>query len=393
MNYSLYVHIPFCKQRCHYCDFNTYAGEESLIPDYVFSLMNEFRIVSEQLSGIGLHSIYFGGGTPTLISALHYQQLMEVIFRQFSISQDCEISLEANPGTISLTYLKQLRDIGFNRVSIGVQSTDPFDLARLDRIHSVNDVLESFHFARQAGFDNVNFDLMFDLPWQNLFSWVNSLKRIITIHPEHLSLYSLIIEPGTPLFHWYQRGLIAKQDEDVEAEMYESAINTLENAGYHHYEISNWAKENPDRDFRCRHNLQYWLNLPYIGIGAGAHGYLKGIRTENVRTIREYIGRLSGINENRINFPATPATCLTSEVDQITQMKDFILLGLRLVDQGVSSVRFYQTYQCSMAETFADEINELIDLSLVEWIDEKKSRLKLSKRGILLANQAFMRFV
>jgi oxygen-independent coproporphyrinogen III oxidase len=393
MNHSLYVHIPFCKHRCHYCDFNTYAGKESSIPGYVDALIQEIRIVDIYLPKKPVHSIYFGGGTPSLISVAQYEKLIEAIDQGFTLTHDVEISIEVNPGTLTLSYLDGLRKVGFNRISIGVQSTNPLDLTRLDRIHDINDILEGVKFARQVGFGNINLDLIFNQPWQDLPSWKNSLSRSIDLAPEHFSVYALIIEPGTALNDWYNRGLITPQDQDLEAEMYERTMEMLDRAGYVHYEISNWAKLSTDRDFRCRHNLQYWYNLPYVGIGAGAHGYLGHIRTENESQIEDYISRMGHGGLDTLSFPKTPATILTSEIALATQMKDFMWLGLRLVNEGVSQDRFLKTYGYSMREVFDREISALLDLGLVRWSEEQGGNLVLSKRGVMLANQVFMQFV
>jgi oxygen-independent coproporphyrinogen III oxidase len=393
MSYSLYVHIPFCQHRCHYCDFNTFAGKENLIPAYVNAVNDELHIVKNHLPNVVLDSVYFGGGTPSLISAYFYQSLLATIGSVFAFHPDCEISLEANPGTLSASYLSHLHGLGFNRISIGVQSTDTFDLLRLDRTHSIGDILKAVHFARKAGFDNISLDLIFNLPWQNLSSWEHSLKRAIDLAPEHFSLYALIIEPGTALSNWYQKGLIAPQDQDLEADMYERAIELLELAGYEQYEISNWAKKDTKDDFRCRHNLQYWFNLPYIGVGAGAHGYLGNVRTENVVEIESYLRRFRQDDRESYAFPETPATIHTEMIDRATQMRDFMWLGLRLVKDGISEERFYHSFGSSMRATFKDEIDELLNLGLIEWGRNDHTSLHLTRRGVMLANQVFMRFV
>jgi oxygen-independent coproporphyrinogen III oxidase len=393
METSLYVHIPFCKHRCHYCDFNTYTGKENLLPVYIDALIREFRIVKNYFSNISLTSVYFGGGTPSLVSISSYQKLISEIEHYFSLGPDCEISLEANPGTITSTYLSELRRLGFNRISIGAQSTNSFDLVCLDRIHNINDILDAVRWSRMAGFANINLDMIFNLPWQDLKSWENSLARAIELSPDHFSLYALIIETGTPFSTWYQSGLIAPQNQDLEADMFELAIDRLAQAGYSHYEISNWAKTDNTTDLRSRHNLQYWLNLPYIGVGAGAHGYIGDVRTENVSGISEYVTRMNTINKNTMVFPETPATIHTSQVEKYTQMQDFMWLGLRLVNEGVSEDRFQQAYDRSMREIFKTEIAELIHLGLVAWDDNSDATLKLTRRGLMLANQVFMRFV
>jgi oxygen-independent coproporphyrinogen-3 oxidase len=393
MEYSIYLHIPFCRHRCHYCDFNTFAGMERYIPEYIDALIKEFRIVINQKPNLKINSIYFGGGTPSLIPSQLYKALFSELKQLVSLSDDCEISLEANPGTLDLPYLAKLREIGFNRISLGAQSTDTFDLVRLDRIHSIEDILSSVQNARKAGFDNINLDMIFGLPWQDLESWENSLHHAITIKPEHFSLYSLIIEPGTPLFSWYQRGLIAPQDQDREADMYELAMDLLEKAGYKHYEISNWALKDPDTDFSCRHNQQYWLNQPYFGFGAGAHGYVNQIRSVNTSLIPEYIQRVNLAENKDCDYPCSPSTVSAEIIDKSTQMRDFMMLGLRLVGEGVCSKRFEERYGQSMQEVFDREINKLLSQGLVEWWNDDETCLRLSKRGIMVANQVFIEFV
>lgn len=393
MNHSLYIHIPFCRHRCHYCDFNTYTGQSGLIPAYVDALIDELRIVSLAKKDIPIHSIYFGGGTPSLITVPLYKKILNSIKAGFKLGSDCEISLEANPGTLNQEYLSDLYGLGFNRISIGVQSLDPFDLVRLDRIHSIWDALESIHYARLAGFNNINLDLIFALPWQDLETWKKTLLRAIDLSPEHFSIYSLIIEPGTPLFNWYQKGLIKQQDQDLEADMYELTIETLENSGYGHYEISNWAKKDENRDYRCRHNLQYWLGYPYLGVGAGAHGFSNGFRTVNTLTIHDYIKHLSQDNLLPMPFPGTPAQISMDAIDLKTQMSDFMMVGLRLVEEGVSERRFRNLFGRSMTEIFSQEIIGLIDQGLIEWSEGEERKLHLTRRGIFLANRVFMAFV
>jgi oxygen-independent coproporphyrinogen-3 oxidase len=393
MNYSIYLHIPFCKHRCHYCDFNTYAGKESLIPGYIDAIIDEIRIVGDSNKGLNVHSIYFGGGTPSLIPINLYDKLLKVINFKYTLTEDCEISLEANPGTLNLEYLSDLHALGFNRISIGVQSMNNFDLYRLDRIHDVYDIFESVYFARKAGFTNINLDLIFGLPWQNLKNWKEILTRALDLKPEHFSIYSLIIEPGTMLNTWYEKGKIELKNEDLEAEMYEYTMEKLNCTGYSHYEISNWAKNNSKVDYRCRHNMQYWLNKPYLGFGAGAHGYADHIRTVNAKRINDYIKRIREGRKAFTNFPYSPANILFSNVTSSTQMKDFMLLGLRLIEEGVSEERFDKDFGESMIDTFDKEVQSLINKDLIEWSSFKKTRLILTKKGILLANQAFMEFV
>lgn len=393
MNHSLYIHIPFCRHRCYYCDFNTYVGQHAFIPAYIDALIKELRIVNSTKPGLSIHTIYFGGGTPSVIPVSSYSKLMDGIKTNFILTPDCEISLEANPGTLSLDYLNGLHSLGFNRISIGVQSMDPFDLVRLDRIHSVWDVLESIYHARLAGFDNINLDLIFGLPWQDLATWEKTLSRALELSPEHFSIYSLIIEPGTPLHDWYQKGLIKRQDQDLEADMYEMTLGMLNDVGFDHYEISNWAKNGLTRDTRCRHNLQYWLGYPYLGIGAGAHGFANGYRTVNAVTIQDYIHKLNQNNSPALPFPFTPSQIAMEKIDLETQMSDFMMVGLRLVKEGVSEERFGRLFGKSMAEIFYEEISTLIRQGLIKWSEGDERILHLTKRGIFVANQVFMAFI
>jgi oxygen-independent coproporphyrinogen-3 oxidase len=394
MNHSLYLHIPFCKHRCHYCDFITTAGREGELPVYVESLVKEIRIANNNQEKFTLHSIYFGGGTPSLMSLQDYEAIFEAIRQSYTLTADCEISLEANPGTIGLDYLRGLHDLGFNRLSMGVQSTDSFDLVRLDRVHSIQDVLRSVSDARKAGFKNINLDLIFGLPWQDLESWRNSLGRAINLSPEHFSLYSLIIEEGTALYRWHQKGLIAPQDQDLQADMYELAMDMLADAGYEHYEISNWAKLEGGHDYRCRHNLQYWLNDPYIGVGAGAQGYLAHQRLVNTPSLTDYVRRMGRAEDGTWSVLKTPATISAEGVDFDTRMMDEMMLGLRLIQQGVSENRFAERYGQSLRKVFGAELSLLTGLGLLEWIEDGgEQRIRLTHHGVMVANQVFMEFV
>jgi oxygen-independent coproporphyrinogen-3 oxidase len=393
MKISLYIHVPFCRHRCHYCDFITTTGQDDKIGAYIEAVKKELRIAINQNSNFIIHSIYFGGGTPSLVPAEYYQDVIDLIRASTMVAEDCEISMEANPGTVSPVYLEGVRAAGVNRLSLGVQSTDPFDLRRLDRIHNMDDVLNGIRDARRAGFDNINLDLIFALPWQDLEDWQRSLARAVVLQPDHFSLYSLIVEPGTPLYAWYQRGLIAVQDQDLEAEMYEHAMETLDAAGFTHYETSNWARKDTEHDFRCRHNLQYWRNQPYLGVGAGAHGYVNAIRTENVHSLGQYLHRMGAEGHGLVSFPETPATLRAEPVDRLTQMKDQMMLGLRLIDEGVRADAFERRFGENMATVFTREIADLVQRGLAEWVGENKTALRLTRRGIMVANRAFMEFV
>jgi len=363
------------------------------MPAYFDALISELRIAKSRKHGINLHSVYFGGGTPSIVPVSLYSKLFDEVKEVFHLSTDCEISIEVNPSTLSQDYLDALKRLGFNRISLGVQSTNEIDLLRLDRTHTTWDVLESIKIIRKAGLDNLNLDLIFGLPWQSLKSWEETLSRALDLYPEHFSIYSLIIEPGTPLYSWYQRGLISQQDQDLEADMYEMTIEMLAQSGYEQYEISNWAKLDPVKDYRCRHNLQYWLGYPYLGVGAGAHGFAAGYRTVNTPSIHDYILRCGEVEQIEKPFPAAPAQTRFEKIDLQTQMMDFMMVGLRLTKEGVSEERFSEIFTGSMREIFHNEINTLVQQGLITWSSGHKGRLHLTKRGIMVANQVFMTFV
>jgi oxygen-independent coproporphyrinogen-3 oxidase len=397
MEHSVYIHMPFCRKRCHYCDFITFADYEDLIPAYIDALVREIHFVAKTQEKCPVHTIFFGGGTPSLIPLRQYAKILSALSEGFEMTEDVEISMEANPGTLSRAYLLGLRELGVNRLSLGVQSTAPQDLVRLDRIHRVEEILSSVREARMAGFDNINFDLIFGLPWQDYESWQHSLNRACSLAPDHLSIYSLIIEPGTPLHAWHHRGLIALENQDLQAAMYDWAREALSQRGFIHYEISNWAAEGAGRKLICRHNLQYWRNQPYFGFGTGAHGFVNQIRMVNVSTIEAYIERLSDVShfqKSRQSYPGSPATISMTPVDKLTYMKDTMLLGLRLLEEGVSQSDFAARHQESMLDVFQMEIDRLLGLGLVTWSDDQgEKRLRLTPGGILVANQVFMAFV
>ncbi|MBK9604425.1 MAG: radical SAM family heme chaperone HemW [Anaerolineales bacterium] len=242
-NTSIYIHIPFCKHRCAYCDFNTYAGQEDSIPAYVQALINEIEFVGHRTEQMNVHTVFFGGGTPSLLSAPQFDSILRALRSAFTFTADAEISIEANPGTISPEKLNAIRKSGINRISFGVQSANTEELRMLERIHDFFTVIEAVSTARKAGFDNLNLDLIYGLPEQTLASWQTTLQRIVDLHPEHISAYALTLEHGTPFGRWSSKGLLPLPDPDLAAEMYEYAEEFLEANGYVHYEISNWAKK------------------------------------------------------------------------------------------------------------------------------------------------------
>ena len=402
--HSLYIHIPFCRHRCAYCDFNTYAGQEDSIPAYVEALCRELEFTAQNSpEKLILHTVFFGGGTPSLLNPRQFEAVLETVSKNFILA-DPEITIEANPGTVSLPDLLELHLLGINRISFGVQSANPFELRMLERAHSYFDVINAVTWARATGFDNLNLDLIYGLPLQTLEVWSATIKMILGLTPEHLSLYALTLEHGTPFGRWSARGLMPLPDPDLAADMYEWADEMLEAAGYEQYEISNWAKPG----LECHHNLQYWRGLPYLAAGAGAHGYINGYRYSNVLRIKTYIDRLSGNRESQtgnrvpsqystpdsripaLEFPLTPATVNQHQQTLQDDMSEFMMTGLRLTREGVSAETFRERFGQELQAVFGKEIEDLVRLGLLAW---QADRLCLTHRGRLLGNQAFMRFV
>jgi len=349
---------------------------------------------------------------------MQFEQILRTLHDHFDLSEP-ETSLEANPGTVTLASLRDLRRIGFNRISFGIQSAHPDELRQLERIHDFFDVIESVKWARQAGFDNLNLDLIFGLPEQSLDRWQATVRSALVLRPEHLSLYALTLEHGTPFGRWAARGLMPTPDPDLAAEMYEWAMDYLAGQGYIQYEISNWAHDfapsaaqssrGADQSpyFSCKHNLQYWRNQPYLGFGAGAHGYAAGVRYSNVMRIRTYVDRCHSSLVTRHSFPLSPATVNYHHITPKTEMQETMFTGLRLTREGVSAEVFHKRFGVELQKAFGKEIDELVALGLLEWADltphplfparaggvRGDRSLRLSVRGRLLGNQVFMRFV
>jgi oxygen-independent coproporphyrinogen-3 oxidase len=422
---SIYFHIPFCTHRCAYCDFNTYAGQEELIPAYVTALCKEVEIVGKSLRAecyaieapSQVHTIFFGGGTPSLLSSKQFDCILKAIEDNFALTDDVEITTEANPGTVSYENLLDLHRIGINRISYGVQSANTEELRMLERAHDFFDVIEAVASSRKAGFENLNLDLIYGLPEQTLQTWQTTVKRILELHPEHISAYALTLEHGTPFGRWSSRGLLPLPDPDLAADMYEWLTETLETNGYVQYEISNWAKDvkrqalnvqHTTSDVRplmpalaCHHNLQYWRSLPYLGFGAGAHGYANGYRYSNVLRIKTYIDRLTNSQSTNYQspsnqfpiyqFPLSPATVNHHKQTHQDDTSEFMMTGLRLTLEGVGEKVFQERFGQSMREVYGKELDDLLKLGLIE--NGEGRRIKVTKRGRLVGNQVFMRFI
>ena len=287
---GIYVHVPFCLTRCGYCDFNAYAGLERLQPRYLRALLSEASLAAPAWVGVEVTSVFLGGGTPTTMEPADLKSLLTHLRDRFALTDDAEITTEANPDTVDRMRLEQLRAAGFDRLSMGAQSFDPAVLRSLERLHSPDSVRRAFDAARAAGYDNVNLDLIYGADGEGLDSWEDTLRETVMLAPEHISAYALTIEPATPLGRKVAAGEVPAPDPDLQADMFAAACDVLASAGYGHYEISNWAKPG----YECRHNLGYWQRRPYLGLGAGAHSYREDRRWWNVRPPEEYLTRVEG---------------------------------------------------------------------------------------------------
>lgn len=381
---GLYIHVPFCESKCIYCDFNSYAGMEARFEPFVRALVADLRRgVSWDLPGAPLcegadvSTIFLGGGTPSVLTPEQISRIMDAVRAQYNIRADAEITMEANPGTITLEKFEGYIAAGVNRLSMGVQVLDDLMLKKLGRIHSAEGALESYRLARQAGFTNINLDFIFGLPGQDLRHLETVLQRLLNMDPlpDHLSCYSLIVEENTPLYTGVARGLISVPQEDEVADMYELIGETLPRAGYKQYEISNWTLGKP-----CAHNLIYWHDGRYLAFGPGASGYWGDMRYTSLLAPGDYIKNVrAGESVIADRTPVSPED----------EMAEVMILGLRL-NAGVSLAYFEHRFGCSLLSVYPREVDELMALGLLETAE---GCLRLTTRGRLLGNEVFARFI
>jgi oxygen-independent coproporphyrinogen-3 oxidase len=390
---GLYIHIPFCERKCPYCDFNTYAGLESRFQDLVAALAGEMARWREPLRGRTVSTIFIGGGTPTVLEEAQLAQIFAAVDANFQLAADCEITCEANPGTVDQAKFATLRRLGVNRLSMGVQSFQPQELAFLGRIHDVADVHNAFAAARAAGFDNINLDFIFGLPHQAPDDWENTLDQALQLAPEHLSLYSLIVEPDTPLYRWVQRGQVEAPDDDLAADLYELAIARLADAGYLQYEVSNWARGDGGSEtpaYACRHNLIYWRNDDYLGVGPGAHSHLHTPPQQSGASERRWGNRKPVPGYIKRIRAGEPVEEFDEEIEPRLAMGETMMLGLRLLHEGVPRSRFAARHGRAVDDVFAEELRQLAERNLLTW-DEH--RVRLTPEGLLLGNRVFGAFL
>lgn len=380
---SLYLHIPFCKHRCAYCDFNTYTSLLDMREAYAEGLVAEMAQVAGDVRR-PVHTIFFGGGTPSLMSPASLERILDGVRTYFQLGADAEVTMEANPGTVDLDYLTAVRQAGINRLSFGVQSVVSSELALLEREHDFGTVIEAVAMARQVGLDNFNLDLIYGVPGQTLDSWAHSLRTVLELDPTHLSLYCLTIEPGTPMQRWLLNGRIQPPDPDLAADQYELACTILAEHGYDHYEISNWAK--PGKP--CEHNLTYWRNGDYLGLGAGAHGHADGVRYQIVKQPRVYLRRLE--ETATLGYPLSTAVAESHTVTRAEAISDTMMTQLRLLNEGLDLAAFETKFGQSVAEIYGDTLEKMLEWELIA---VENGRFRLTQKGWFLSNQVFYRFM
>ena len=391
---SLYLHVPFCQTKCPYCDFNTYQGIEGLMSPYVEALVAELGAWGRALGRPPVNTVFFGGGTPSYLPDGDLGRIVEAIEQAFGIRPDAEITVEANPGDLTPAKAASLLNQGINRVSIGVQSLDNDLLNLLGRRHDADGAMAAFRTVRDAGFDNVNLDLIYGLPRQSLVQWQDTLLRLSELEPTHISLYALTVEEGTPLHRWVERGEVPHPDADLAADMYQYARELLGERGYHHYEISNWSRPG----LPSRHNLAYWRNLPYLGVGPGAHSCLGGYRFWDMDPPRGYIaaakewaaqvtGPVSGISDEWLDGvgPVGGYESISPDLAAAETM----FLGLRLLD-GLDMADASARAATDLAARYRSQIEDLLGLGLLE---QEDTVIRLHPSAYLIANQVFTRFL
>lgn len=372
---ELYLHIPFCVKKCAYCDFLSFPSGQELQRQYAKRLMEDIDCMGKKYGDIPVDTIFIGGGTPSVPESRLIVDLMEHVNRAFQISDGAEISMEANPGTVTREKLKEYRRAGINRISFGLQSANDRELKLLGRIHTWAEFLESFALARECGFTNLNIDLMSALPGQTCESWKDTLKRVTDLEPEHISAYSLIIEEGTPFGEKYgsEEGRKLLPDEDSEREMYHETKRFLRECGYERYEISNYAK--PGRE--CRHNIGYWTGVPYLGLGLGASSYMNGSRFAVSSDMQQYLGEKPGT---------------FTDVEKLTKKdmeEEFFYVGLRMT-AGVSLSEFERRFGMSAEEVYPGLMETFVEEKAAEF---RGDRFVLTDYGLDVSNYIMAQFL
>ena len=374
---GLYIHIPYCIHKCGYCDFNSHPIKQDEMDHYIDALVVEMKHYAKIYTNTNIiKTIFLGGGTPTTLNPFQLERILKECVNEFTIASNAEITIEANPATVGIELMKSIRTMGYNRISIGVQSFDKAELKLLDRAHGPKEIHSTVDCARKAGFDNLSLDLMFAVPNQSLSSWENNLNKALEKNPEHLSTYNLTIEQGTAFSKLQSNGKLIMPDDDHQLELYKKTIERLTKKGFHHYEISNFAHQGKE----CKHNITYWENKNTLGLGAGASSYMNGTRFKNINLPAHYIRQ---VKEKKIAVEHSE----TLELRQA--MGETIMLGLRLL-QGISIHQFEKRFQISFIKLFRNIISALKEKELV--IIEK-DYLRLSQKGLFWADSVTLEFI
>lgn len=366
---EIYIHIPFCMRKCNYCDFVSMACEPEVQNRYFDMLLNEISIKSESVGRVPIGSVFIGGGTPSIVSGHNIERLMDKLRLKFDIEQSAEITIEMNPASASFSKIKTYKNVGINRVSIGLQSSDNKELKVLGRLHSYEEFLRTYEDVRSAGVENVNIDLMSAIPTQTVDSYVRTLRNVISLKPEHISAYSLIIEEGTPFYDAYSDGK-GLPSEDEEREMYYLTKELLNSAGYNRYEISNYSKTG----YECRHNIGYWRRVPYLGFGIAASSLWNDVRYDHGKDIKKYL-----------EGDFTEEETILSDQDI---MEEFMFLGLRMVN-GVSCKEFKEIFGTDIETEYGDVLCKLAKEGLLL----HGKRVRLTDKGLDLANYCMSEFL
>lgn len=357
-----------------------YVNLDHLVVPFVDALIREITFVGERNPGLLVHSIYFGGGTPTLLTIAQFERIVGALRESFAVLPDAEISTEANPNDLmDHDYLEGLHQMGIERLSIGVQSVLQSELEMFGRLHDADMVAQAVENARAVGYDNINLDLIYGNPNQTMTMWQHTMEAVLVLQPDHFSLYALGIEPKTAMEYWIDNGKLHEPDGDLAADMYEWASGRLAAAGYGQYEISNWAKPG----YESQHNMQYWRNLPYLGLGPGAHGYAGGKRYQTVRAPRRYIEALQGTSEDAA-FPITPAVEHAVDVSREDEIAETIMMGMRLLQEGISLSRFEARFGVSLLKLRGDVIAEFEAQGVIE---RTHDTLRLTPAGRFVSNR------
>lgn len=369
---GLYIHIPFCKSKCYYCDFNSYKCNDEYHDTYIQALLMELDMY-DKLHDFKYKTVFIGGGTPTFINCNLIGKIMHKIKHKLTI--DAEITIECNPGTVCQDDLVYYKSKGINRLSIGLQAWQNCMLKNIGRIHKVEDFINTYNMAQKAGYKNISVDLMFTLPYQTLKMWKNTLVNISKLDISHISCYGLKLEEGTEMSNMYENKSIVLPDEDLDREMYHVAVDYLKTCGFEQYEISNFSKPS----YECKHNIVYWKNEEYLGVGAGSHSKLGKKRFSNYKDLNHYEVKIS-----KGKFPIEEVNTISKEED----IWETIFLSLRL-NEGLNTKEFYEKYKIRFENKYSKVLQKLISNNLIEWNGEN---VRLSRRGMDISNQVFIEF-